>query len=258
VTTTASARKLNAALTKREARELSRAVVSASTRVVSLEAKLGPNHLHTLICSSNLAAAYLQAGRFSEAIALFEVTLKNCESKLGPDHFVALWDRGFLATAYEVLNRWAEAESLLRDTLVRRRKSEKPDSSLVAGDLAQLGRNLLAQSRWTEAESLLRESLTICEKVLPEDWKRYNTMSLLGESLAAQGRYAEAEPMVVKGYEGMKERESRITAPDHFRLCEATVRMVHLYEAWGKLEKATEEKAELGMPDLPAEVFTRQ
>ena len=192
-----------------------------------------------------------------EAIALFEATLKLCESKLGPGHFVTLWNRGFLATAYETLNRWAEAEALLRDTLARRRKAEKPDSRLVAGDLAQLGRNLLMQSRWAESESLLRESLTICEKVSPDDWKQYDAMSLLGDSLMGQGRYAEAEPMVVSGYEGMKERRSRLTASEQFRLREATVRVVHLYEAWGQLEKATEWKAKLRMPDLPVEVFTQ-
>ena len=55
----------------------------------------------------------------------------------------------------------------------------------------------------------------------------------------------------------MKDRESRITAPDRFRLREAAVRVVRLYEAWGKPEQATEWKAKLGMPDLPAEVFAR-
>ena len=79
-------------------------------------------------------------------------------------------------------------------------------------------------------------------------------MSLLGGSLPGQARYAEAEPLVVAGYEGMKERESRITAPDQFRLREAAARVVRLYEAWGKPEKATEWKAKLGAHDLSAPV----
>ena len=124
----------------------------------------------------------------------------------------------------------------------------------MAGDLAQLGRNLLAQSRWTEAEPLLRECLAICEKAMADDWKRYDAMSLLGGSLSGQGHYAEAEPLVVPGYEGMKERESRIAAPDQFRLREAAERVVRLYEAWGKPEKATEWKAKLGAHELSAPV----
>ena len=147
--------------------------------------------------------------------------------------------------------------ALLRDTLARRRKTEKPDSSPVAGDLAQLGRNLLMQSRCSEAEPFLRECLAICEKTLADDWKRYDAMSLLGGAWLDQARYAEAEPMVVTGYQGMKERMSRINVPDQFLLREAAVRVVRLYDAWSKPEKATEWKAKLGMPDLPAEVFAR-
>ncbi len=222
-----------------------------------LKSKQGPDHPHTLTCGGNLAAAYVQAGRLSEAIALFDAIIKTSESKLGPDYAVTLWNRCFLASAYELLNRWAEAEGLLRDTLARRRKIEKPDSPAVAGDLAQLGRNLLMQARRAEAESLLRESLEICEKALADDWRRYDAMSLLGGALLDQARYAEAEPMVVPGYKGMKERESRLTVPDQVRLREATVRVVRLYEAWGKPDQAKEWKAKLGMPDLPAKVFAR-
>jgi tetratricopeptide (TPR) repeat protein len=181
--------------------------------------------------------------------------LKLSQSKLGPGHFVTLWDSGFLATAYEALNRWAEAEALLRDTLARRRKGEKPNSPLLASDLAQLGRNLLMQSKWTEAESILRECLVICEKVSADDWKRYDAMSLLGEAILGQTRYAEAEPMVIDGYMGLKERASRVTVPDRFRLREAAVRVVRLYEAWSKPDTAMEWKAKLGMPDLPAQVL---
>jgi eukaryotic-like serine/threonine-protein kinase len=193
----------------------------------------------------------------SDAIALFEATLKVCESKLGPDNSVTLWNRGFLASAYELHRLWAEAEGLLRETLARRRKIEKADSPLLASDLAQLGRNLLTQSRNAEAESVLHESLAICEKALADDWRRYDALSLLGGSLAGQNRFDEAEPLLVSGYKGMKERESRVTVPDQFRLREAAARVVRLYEAWGKPEKATEWKAKLGMPDLPAEAFAQ-
>ena len=44
----------------------------------------------------------------------------------------------------------------------------------------------------------------------PDDWPRFNAMSLLGGALLGQGRYAEAEPLIVAGYEGMKAREAKI------------------------------------------------
>jgi hypothetical protein len=157
--------------------------------------------------------------------------------------------------AYESLGRWNEAERLQRNTLARRRRTNPPDSPYLAADLAVLGRNLLSQWRWSEAEPLLREGLTICEKATPDDWSRYDAMSLLGGSLLGQGRYAEAEPRVVAGYEGLKARESRMAVPEHSRLLEAAERVVRLYEDWGKPDQATAWKAQVGMPDLPADLF---
>src|SRR5262249_10142465 len=127
----------------------------------------------------------------------------------------------------------------------------------LADDLAPLGRNLLKQSRWSEAEPLLREGLAIRAKAAPDDWPRYDAMSLLGDSLLGQGRLAEAEPLVVQGYEGMKVRESRIAVPERFRLREAAERVVCLYEAWNQPDRATAWKAKLGLRDLPADVFAR-
>jgi eukaryotic-like serine/threonine-protein kinase len=193
----------------------------------------------------------------TEAIALFEGTLKLREAKLGPDHPDTLQGRTNLAAAYESLGRWTEAEGLYRDTLARRLRTDKPDSPLLARDLADLGRYLLAQSRWSEAEPYLREAVAIREKATPDDWVRYDAMSLLGGSLLGQGRHAGAEPLVVAGYEGMKAREPRITVPDLPRLREAAERVVHLYEGWGQPEKAAAWKAKLGIPDLPADVFAR-
>jgi tetratricopeptide (TPR) repeat protein/tRNA A-37 threonylcarbamoyl transferase component Bud32 len=221
------------------------------------KSKPGPDHPDTLLTRNNLAAASGTAGRTAEAIRLFEGTLELSTAKLGPDHPETLLIRSNLADNYESLGRWAEAEGLLRETLARRRKAEKPDSPHVAGDLAQLGRDLLMQSQWAESESLLRECVQICERSLAEDRKRYDALSLLGWSLTGQGRYAEAESLVVSGYEGMKERESRVAMPNRSRLREAAVRVIRLYEAWGKPEQAAAWKVKLGLADLPADPFAR-
>ncbi|QDV39520.1 hypothetical protein [Tautonia plasticadhaerens] len=104
---------------------------------------------------------------------------------------------------------------------------------------------------------MLRECLAIRTKATPDDWTRYDATGLLGGSLLGQGQYGEAEPMVVRGYRGMKERESQITVPDRYRLRESAMRVIRLYEAWDKPKDATEWKARLGIPDLPTEVFAR-
>jgi hypothetical protein len=129
------------------------------------------------------------------------------------------------------------------------------DPDILARDLASLGGQLLEQSRWSEAEPLSRDCLTIRANTTPDDWVRYNAMSLLGEALAGQGRLAGAEPLLVQGYDGMKACETRIPVPNRLRLREAAERVVRLYEDWNKPEQATAWKANVGMPDLPAAVF---
>jgi tetratricopeptide (TPR) repeat protein len=221
------------------------------------ESKLGPDHPHTLQSRGNLAKAYRAVGQLDRAVALLEQALQGFRAKVGPDHPYTLTTEQLLAEADESLDRWAEAEALRRDVFARRRRITQPDSPLLANDLAPLGRNLLRQSRWSEAEPLLREALAIRAKAAPEDWARYDAMSLLGGSLLGQGRHAEAEPLVVAGYEGMKAREVRIAVPARPRLREAAERVIRLYEAWGKPDQAAMWKTKLGMPDLPADVFAR-
>ena len=75
--------------------------------------------------------------------------------------------------------------------------------------LAALGLNLLKQQKYADAEPLLRECLKIREQKEPDDWRTFNTKSLLGGSLLGQEKYAEAEPLLLAGYEGMKQREER-------------------------------------------------
>jgi hypothetical protein len=225
-----------------------RAIALNEATLKRCEAKLGPDHLQTLKSRNNLADAYLHSGRTAEAIGLLEGTLDN------RDHPVALGSRVTLASAYESLGRWSEAEDLYHDVLARRRKTVKPLRTLLADDLAALARNLLNQRRWSEAEPLSRESSAIRTH---NDWLRFDAMSLLGGALLGQGRYAEAEPLVVAGYEKMKARESRIAVPERFRMREAAERVIRLYEEWNKPEQATAWKAKVGMPDLPADVFTR-
>jgi Flp pilus assembly protein TadD len=176
-------------------------------------------------------------------------------AKLGPDHPDTLESLSGLAGAYELLGRWAEAERQYRGVLARHRKTVQPDRSLLASDLAGLGQDLLMRSRWSGAEPLLREALEIRAKVMPDDWRRCDAMSLLGASLLGQGCFAEAEPLVMSGYDVMKQREPRIIVPDRTRLGEAAARVIRQYESWSKTDQAAVWKARLGTPDLPDDIF---
>jgi tetratricopeptide (TPR) repeat protein len=106
------------------------------------------------------------------------------------------------------------------------------------GRLALLGYILQEAQKYAAAEGVLRECLAIREKHLPESWLRFNAASLLGGALLGQKKYAEAEPLLLQGYEGMKQREVQISVDSKMRLPEAVERIVRLYEATGQLEKA--------------------
>ena len=57
---------------------------------------------------------------------------------------------------------------------------------------------------------------------------------------------ADAEPLLVKGYEGMKERQDKIPSQVKvIRLTEALERLVHLYDATGKKDKADDYRKKL-------------
>ena len=103
--------------------------------------------------------------------------------------------------------------------------------------LAQIGLALLQTEELAEAEPLLRECLAIREKTQPDVWSTFNTKSLLGGALLGQKKYAEAEPLLLAGYEGMKQREKTIP-PQAIRLHRGPGALVQLYEATEKKDEA--------------------
>ena len=166
----------------------------------------------------------------------------------------ALSGRNNLAAAYESLDRWGDAGPVQRDALLSPPQTG-PTRSILPGDLNGLGYSLPKQEKWSAAEPILAECVAIRSGAVQGDWSRFNALSELGGSLLGQGLYAKAEQVVVPAYEGMKARETRIPAPAQPRLFEAAVRVVRLYEGWGKPELATVWKKKLGLADLPADVF---
>jgi hypothetical protein len=82
------------------------------------------------------------------------------------------------------------------------------ESSSAYRDHAQLAAitgALLDDGKPAEAEPLARECLALREKTIPEDWLTCDARIVLGASLLGQQKYAEAEPLLLSGYEGLKE-----------------------------------------------------
>ncbi len=61
---------------------------------------------------------------------------------------------------------------------------------------------------------------------------------ILGYCLLKLGRYAEAEPLLVNSYQLLQSKE-----PQRKRTQKALQRVVVLYEAWGKADRAAQYRA---------------
>ncbi len=183
-----------------------------------------------------LGLANLSLGDPARAVTQYERALALRETMQGVDHPETAACRNQLAVAYRLAGRTAEAGRLF---------DLSPNSPDHASALAVRGSMLLLQKKPAEAELRLRECLTIRRKIQPGDWTTFDTESILGEALLDQKKTAEAEPMLLSGYEGLKQREDAIPSQDKPRLTRAVGRLVKLYEAWGKPDKAMKWRKEL-------------
>jgi tetratricopeptide (TPR) repeat protein len=104
----------------------------------------------------------------------------------------------------------------------------------------RLATTQVALGQFDKAEALLRESLAIREDRRPDEWETFHTKSMLGQSLLGLKRYADAEPFLLAGYEGIKLREAKLSKQNRSYLTDALDRVVQLYDAWGKKDKADE------------------
>jgi len=189
---------------------------------------------------NNLAAAYADTGMRGKALPLFEETLKLEKAKFAPGHPGTVGTMNSLCITYAAAGEMVKAVALLAEL----RKWYPKDSPQLATPLAMIGTALLEQKKWPEAELLLRECQAIREKTQPEAWTTLNTKSALGGSLLGQKKYAEAEPLLLAGYEGMKQREKTIPPVGQVRLPEALDRLIEFYTATNKPEEVKKWQSE--------------
>ncbi len=208
-------------------------------------ARLGPEHPDTLVSMGNLALDYKRAGRFEKALRLSEETCNLSKAKLGPEHPFTLWSMSSLAEIYGDCGRHDEAVTMAEEVVKHQKATMGPEHSYTLETMDDMVDAYLRVNRLAEAETIARECLAIREKKRPSDWKTFNTRDLLGSVLLGQKKYDEAEPLLISGYEGMHGHVAKIPACDKPRLEDAVRRLVHLYEATKRPEKAAAWRAEL-------------
>jgi tetratricopeptide (TPR) repeat protein len=159
-----------------------------------------------------------------------------------------------LGNAYTQQGKHAAAEPLIRERVELVKKNFGVETAQYVAALTDLTQNQLAQRNWVAAEQLAHECLVICEKILPDRWMTFEAKSLLGAALLGQKKYADAEPLLLKGYEGMKDREARIPKQVKPRIPDALDRLIDLYNATNKPDEAQRwqaERARYGAKEAP-------
>ena len=166
-----------------------------------------------------------------------------------------------MAKAWTRLHQPDKAVEVWRAHVDERRAATPADDSRLAYSLSAYGRALLKNDQAKDAEPVLRECLSIREKAPKKNDQRIaEARRVLGECLAGQGadpslalgarieKLREAEPLLLEGYEGMKDHPDAID----LRKGQALERIVKLYDAWHAAEpdqghdaKAAEWRAKL-------------
>jgi serine/threonine protein kinase len=225
----------------------------------SLRRVLGEEHPDTLVAMNRLATLCAHSGKSVDAELLWVKALEVGRRVLGEEHPTTLEAMNDLALLYSGQEgKLAEAERMIVKCLKAKRRvlgEEHPDTLLGMNNLASLYRK---QGKLSEAEPLFVKALAGNRRVLGEG-HRNTQISLhnLGDLYLRQGKLAEAEPLLLSSYEGLRARDQTIPTRGTGRQAKALERVVQLYEAWGKPEKAAEWRAKLApaSAELPADVF---
>ena len=189
---------------------------------------------------ANLGVNYRDVRRLEEAIPL----LKQAYDA-GRKHASLRWVGAELLIAYVRAGRSVEGVALVKANVSAARETLPEASPGLAAVLAQNGLALLELKAWADAEPILRECLAIREKTEADDWRTFNAQSLLGDALLGRHKYADAEPLLLQGYRGMKERQSKIPTDARVYLSHALDRLVRLYDQWDRPAEASRWRKQL-------------
>jgi hypothetical protein len=142
------------------------------------------------------------------------------------------------AQACQRAGEFDRADQLLRDALeqIRKHKDSLVMRNGIANALGWRALNFLFRERHGDAERLAREAIAIDQI---EKFRHFYWTSVLGAALLGQKKYADAEPLLLQGYEGMKQWEKGTPAGERRRLLtDAGEWVVRLYEVTEQPEKA--------------------
>jgi serine/threonine protein kinase/tetratricopeptide (TPR) repeat protein len=205
-----------------------------------LKKALGGDHQLLAVAIDVLGNILRDEGKLVQAEASQRETLAMRRKVLASDHPDIAQSLNDLAGVLRAQGRPEEAEPLYREALGRRRKLLGNEHRDTIESLAGLAGLLQERGKLIDAETLAREGLSLCGKRLSDDWRIFDSRARLGGILLAQRRYADAEPLLLAGYDGLKQREERIPANSRRRLKETARQLAQLFDAIARPDQAAE------------------
>jgi serine/threonine-protein kinase len=183
----------------------------------------------------NLAKVLKNKKHYQEAEQLCRESLALRHKLLGQDHPDVASSLSTLGIVIREQGRAAEAEQLFRESLQLRTKIFGKNHPATARTQAQLAEALFDQKRISEAEQLLRESIVIQENSHSTSKIDLEiARSALANCLAARREFIHAERLFIGSYQSLV----AIAGPRNPSALETARRIVKMYEAWGKTDKA--------------------
>ncbi len=204
--------------------------------------ELGNEHAHVAQSLNNLGMFLYRKGDYDEAEELFREALEMNQRLLGTEHPEVSTNMNNLALVLRSKGSFEEAEEMFRQVLEMDRKFLGENHPYIAITLNNLGGLQVNKGAYEEAEKSFREAIVVFKKTFPENhWQIANVNSLLGGCLSKLERYGEAEKLLVDGYSIINKQ----FGASHRRTIAALKRVIELYDAWGKSDKAEEYRVKI-------------
>jgi len=210
----------------------------------------GESHPNTSTTLMDLGLIAGARGDYPGAEARFQKALSAQRATLGERHPVVATTLNNLAHVLYEQRRYDDAEAALQEALDIAIPALGSGHQLVAIYTLGLGRARLAQREPAAAEALIRKGLEVrgrAPTIVPirrhtfidDDWGIGAAESLLGAALTAQRRYDEAETALLAARRDL----AAMLNPPSKQINTNVSRLVDLYEAWDKRDKAAEFRA---------------
>lgn len=166
---------------------------------------LGPEHRHTLMTSSGLAADLRARGQYQEALKLAEETYESLSRVFGDDFPRTIDAANNLGISYRLTGQYAKAATLDEVTYEQRRATQGDRHPRTFLSASAIGRNLREAGRYGESVEWLRDLLASVERDSEPNPRLTAEIRVnLAASLRAAGRAKEAVPYIDEAHEALK------------------------------------------------------